>query len=236
MNPLILLCCLVFAQVEQPAAAHDEGADASEALVARIQENLGLIDETLFSTLDAQDPGSVLESVRQTHMDVIRDLEELINQAKYQSSGKGGGGGGSPSDPPPQSQESGEGDTPRESDGDQAPESGEGEAPQPPSGKEGEQEGGQDEPQPQGENGDGKDPGDQLDDSDPASNRMGGPPPEEERDNPVRENTDARWGLLPPKLQERLMNLHVDDVPSRYRDWLSAYIRAMQRLEEADGR
>jgi len=236
MSALVLLSCLlwppVLAQVEPPSH-EDDGAAAIEALVERIQENLGRIDETLFSTLDADDPTSTLETVRQTHMTVIRDLEELINQTKYQPGGGGGGGGGSSSDSPT-GEQSGEESAPRESDGSNSPEPGEGETPQPPGGEEeGEGEGGQ---EPMGADGEGQDPADQLDDSAPARNEEGGPPPPEARDDPVRESTDARWGLLPPKLQERLMNLHVDDVPARYRDWLSAYIRAMQRLEETDGR
>jgi len=238
MNALLLLSCLmwapVWAQVEPPNP-HDDAAAAAEALVERIQENLGRIDETLFSTLDADDPGGVLEQVRQAHMDVIRDLEELINQAKYQPSGSGGGGGGSSSDSP-QGEQSGEDSAPRDSDGSNSPQGGEGEeeAPQPPGSEEEQKNQGGEEPMGGGAEGD--DAADQLDDSAPARNEEGGPPPPEERDDPVREDTDARWGLLPPKLQERLMNLHVDDVPGRYRDWLAAYIRAMQRLEEGDGR
>ena len=28
------------------------------------------------------------------------------------------------------------------------------------------------------------------------------------------------------------MNLHVDAIPDRYRDWLSAYVRELNRLDE----
>jgi hypothetical protein len=223
MNALILVGALVLAQVQQPPSEADE----ANALVQRIQENLAKIDETLLSTFDTDDPAGTIEAVRQTHMDVIRDLEELIKQAKYQPSSSGGGGGGSESQPPPQQQPESESE-PRESDGSSAPEPGEQDATETPQGHEGEQE-------QQQQQSEGEEPrGDQLDDSDPARNNMGGPPPEEELSDPIREDTDARWGLLPPKLQERLMNLHVDDVPARYHDWLSAYIRAMQRLEEAE--
>jgi hypothetical protein len=41
--------------------------------------------------------------------------------------------------------------------------------------------------------------------------------------------------VLPPKLQERLMNLHVDDVPERYRTWLEAYVRELNRRDTATG-
>jgi len=223
VNALILVSILVLGQVHQPPSEDEE----TSALMQRIQENLARIDETLLSTIETVDPASTLESVRQTHMDVIRDLEELINQAKYRPSNRNsGGGGGGQSQPPPRQQPESE-SNPRESDGSNAPKPGEEEPPGSPQGREGRQE----QPRPQGSE---PQDGDQLDDSDPARNNMGGPPPEEELGDPIREDSDARWGLLPPKLQERLMNLHVDDVPSRYRDWLTAYIRALQRLEEAE--
>ena len=57
------------------------------------------------------------------------------------------------------------------------------------------------------------------------------PPPSATTDF-LRRDTDARWGVLPPKLQERLMNLHVDAIPDKYRDWLSAYVRELNRLDE----
>jgi hypothetical protein len=47
----------------------------------------------------------------------------------------------------------------------------------------------------------------------------------------LRRDTDARWGVLPPKLQERLLNLHVDAIPERYRTWLAAYVRELQRRD-----
>ena len=48
----------------------------------------------------------------------------------------------------------------------------------------------------------------------------------------TRDDWDDRWGLLPPKLQERLMNLHVQNIPERYRRRLEAYIHALQAEED----
>lgn len=56
------------------------------------------------------------------------------------------------------------------------------------------------------------------------------PPPAATGDY-LRRDTDARWGVLPPKLQERLLNLHVDAIPERYRTWLAAYVRELQRRD-----
>jgi hypothetical protein len=33
----------------------------------------------------------------------------------------------------------------------------------------------------------------------------------------------ARWGLLPPRLQEALRSTSASDVPLRYRRWLEQY-------------
>jgi len=62
------------------------------------------------------------------------------------------------------------------------------------------------------------------------------PPPPDPIGSFTREDSDQRWGLLPPKLQERLLNLHVDDVPAQYRVWLEAYIRRLHSLESGAAR
>ena len=213
-----------------PGMVPGEGGGEAEALVARIKETLGRIDESLFEVPYADDVGTALEDVRQQHLAAIRDIEELIKQAKYNkgknsSSSGGGGGGGGGSSPQQQDQQ------PRESDGSQAPKPGEqqgGEQPQPGSGEE---------EKPQGEQpADGEQPSDGAPKSgDPGENRRGQRPPPDPLGDPIRENTDGRWGLLPPKVQEQLMNLHVDDVPVRYRAWLSAYVRALNAAEEEGG-
>ena len=50
-----------------------------------------------------------------------------------------------------------------------------------------------------------------------------------EKSTILREKND---GLYVFEVQEQLNNMHVDDVPDRYRTWLDAYIKAMRRLEE----
>ena len=214
MNPAILLCGLLLGQVAEPPED-----PATEALVERIRENLLAIDDLLFETADASDPAAGLRATRETHMNVIRDLEELIQQAKYRRSQ--GGGGGSES-PPPQ----GEPPPARPSDGSQSPEQQGGSQPQSP------QEGGA-----EGAQGTQGEQGEQPADAEPSGglgrNEFADqPPPPDELGDFTREDADGRWGLLPPKLQERLVNLHVDDVPERYRRWLEAYIRSMNRLEQ----
>jgi hypothetical protein len=206
-------------------AAQDGGA---EALVERIKQQLGQVDRALQEAADAEAVTGQLAAARTAHLAVIRDLESLIKQIKYQRSQQGGGGGSPPQPRPPSGQEpsSSEGQPPpRESDGSGAPEP----QSQQQGGEEHEQQG--DQPQPGEEQPQGGGP-----DQDVPREGAGSNPPPPDTAPYTREDTDARWGLLPPKMQERLMNLHVDDVPERYRAWMDAYIRELNRLEQGERR
>jgi len=216
---MILPCFALGLLLCQSAPAGEQGE--AEVLVARIRDNLRRIDEQLLDAADADDVSGGLEGVRQSQVDVVRDLEELIKQMKYQrspNSSSGGGSGSSRSQPPP---------APRPSDGQQQSE---GEQPQSP------QERG-DQQRQDGEQSEGEQQGEQRRPEDGAAGQQspqqqdGGMPPQDPLGDFTRQDTDDRWGLLPPKLQERLLNLHVDDVPDRYRGWLEAYIHSVRRLE-----
>ena len=222
----MILASLILAFVMQdvPGVAPP---NPQEDLIARIRETLQKIDDALLDTAD-RDAGvaDALGDLRSKHEQVIRDLEELIESARYSNSQQGGGGGSSQNQPPSDGQQ-GQQDQPqpRESDGQNSPEEGQEQgAPQPQDSGEGQQE----DQQQQGETGAEDKP---APDTQPASNNQAGDVPPDPIAPITREDTDGRWGLLPPKLQERLMNLHVDDVPERYRRWLEAYIKAMHRLE-----
>ena len=228
MNSLVILLALVLGQ----DAGQENGGSlptmnpeqaAQEALVQRIKQNLALIDQLLLDTSDADDVRDGLDDVRSTQVEVVRDLEELIKQMKYSQSQQSSSGGGGESQDQPQGQP-----PPRESDGGQSQDQDQqqsGDQPKSPQEQQAEQQG-QDQPQDQ----------DGSQDSASAHNQPGGPPPPDPLGDFTREDTDDRWGLLPPKLQERLLNLHVDDIPERYRLWLEAYIRSMHRLESGDAR
>jgi hypothetical protein len=224
---VIAACALTLGQdaPDQPGMAPGGDARAeAQALVERIKETLGQIDDALFEVPDADDIGRALDEVAAAHEQAVRDLEELIKQAKYRqgqpNSSGGGGGGGGGSDSPPQGNP-----PPRPSDGSQNQD-------------QQQDGGGSPEEQEQSENqqGDGEEPTDGLPQgSDPGMDRAGGDPPPDPLSDPTRSDTDGRWGLLPPKVQERLMNLHIDDVPARYRDWLGAYVRALSAVEQEEG-
>ncbi|HTE06462.1 MAG TPA: hypothetical protein VK824_09720 [Planctomycetota bacterium] len=194
------------------------GAGAAEALVKRIQSSLGEVDAALQQASEGETAAAGVESAKRKHLEVIRDIDALIKQIKYQQSRNpsgGGGGGGKPSEDPLSGKS-----PPQPSDGSQAPK---------PGGKPGTQpepQSGQDEQQ-------GRKPaGSQPKDGTPGANEEGGRLPPDATGKYTRTDMDARWGLLPPKLQERLMNLHVDDVPERYRAWLDAYIHALNSREQ----
>jgi len=204
------------------SAEGDAGAAEAEALVRRIQASLAEVDAALDEASEASTAGDGIDLARRKHLEVIRDIDALIKQIKYQQSndpkgqggGKGGKGqsGGEPSGGKP---------APRPSDGTQAP--------KPTGGKDGEKPADGEQGREQG----GKKPaGSEQAGGKPGGNEQGNTVPPDETGKFTRTDTDARWGLLPPKLQERLMNLHVDDVPERYRAWLEAYIKALNSREQ----
>ena len=217
MSAVAALLAVLFAAPlqEQPAGVGD---DVAVKLVQRIQQDLAEVDRLLEQASDVSELSGELSAARGAHVRTIADLEDLIRQIKYRRSGKpdpsgGGGAGGGRNQP-----------SPREADG--RGQVGSAPAPQdqagskPEQGKDGEDKGGR-KPQGSPQAADGS--GEQRD-------ATAAPPPDA-LDDFLRRDTDARWGVLPPKMQERLMNLHVDDVPERYRAWLEAYVRELNRRD-----
>ena len=212
----LLLAAVVAAplQVHKPLGAEPEQAgDVAAKLVQRIQQDLSEVDKQLEQAAGEDQLGSQLKEAREAHVRAIAGLEDLIKQIKYRrskspSSGGGGGGGSTQSQP-------------RGADDRSQAES----APQP-------------QPQAQGkpETGDqqqrgGQQPKDGQPDPSQGAQRDGQQPPPDAVSDFLRSNTDARWGVLPPKMQERLLNLHVEAIPERYRAWLAAYVRELNRRD-----
>jgi len=217
----LMACLLVVCVQHKPTPEEAFGPQGGtppevQVLVDRVKQQLVAVDEALQAAADADTASDDLATARKAHLSVIRDIEELIKQVKYTESksqsragraGSNGQQGGSPDEqPPPQA-------APRESDGEAHSEPKPGNQPPQPEPGAAQPEGGRPDSQPPGQE-DSRRP----------------PPPETGRFE--RPDTDARWGLLPPKIQERLMNLHVDDMPERYRVWMDAYIRKLNALEQ----
>lgn len=215
---LLMLSVLLSLPLQQEPAG--PGDDIALKLVQRIQQDLSEVDRLLEQASDAAELTDELAQARGAHVRAIADLEELIRQIKYQRGGQssssgGGGGSGSSSQP-----------SPREADD----RGGAGSASTPNEGQKTGQE-------PQGRDQGGRTPQDsaQPDDGTGAQRDAATAPPPDALDDFLRRDTDARWGVLPPKMQERLMNLHLDDVPARYRTWLDAYVRELRRRESPTG-
>lgn len=214
MITLLLALVLAVPLQEAPPPAAGDG-DAAAKLVERIQQDLAEVDKQLEQAADQEDPAAQIKAARDAHVRAISDLEELIKQVKYRKGGGGGGGGGQGQSSDGQSKGKPQ---PRSSDSRQQAE--QAAAPQE----------GQGQPRPAG----AKPTDGRATDSTQAPVEGQQPPPQPVGDY-LRQDTDARWGVLPPKLQERLMNLHVDDVPERYRAWLEAYVRELNRRDTATG-
>jgi hypothetical protein len=221
---IVLACVLVVCAQDKPTPEDAFGPQASgspevEALVKRVKEQLAAVDAALQAAAEADKADKDLTTARQAHLSVIRDIEELIKQVKYSECQTGQAGSGKPSSRPqdgtPQSQQPTP--PPRESDGQQHSDPRSGNKPPEARAQDGQPKSGEPNAQP------------------PATTAGDKPPPPPETGRFDREDTDARWGLLPPKIQERLMNLHVDDLPERYRVWMDAYIRQLNRLEQGAG-
>jgi hypothetical protein len=216
---MMLLAVLLAAVAAAPLQVHKpiglpepQGGDVAAKLVQRIQQDLSEVDKQLEQAASEDQLGTEIKSAREAHVRVIAGLEDLIKQIKYRrspnsSSSDGGGGGG-------QGQAQ-----PRGADDRSQAESAQAPQPQPGGKEQKEQQGG---PKPQ----------DGRPDATQGTQRDGQqPPPPSATEDFLRRDTDARWGVLPPKLQERLMNLHVDDIPERYRTWLEAYVRELNRRD-----
>ncbi len=213
---IALMLTLLLTPMAQLSEVDDDLS--AEVLVERIKASLIEVDEALEDAAAADAVTDEVDRAMSAHRRTIRDIDELIKQFKYQAGG-GGGGGGKPQQQQQQQQQQSNSQQ-RESDGSQQDPSQQDD----PTAQKQREDGGED--QPDGHAND--QPGEQR--------SADQPPPPGEQARFERQDTDDRWGLLPPKLQERLLNLHLDDIPERYRTHLEAYIKAMHRVESPDSR
>lgn len=177
-------------------------------LINRIKEGMKEIDANLLRAGSPEDSKesdrtveSILNETRRKHKQVIKDIEELIRSVKYSQSSS-------------------------------SSQSNQQQQPQP-----------QQKPQPRRENPSDEDlkknPQNPEDGENPESDRPANDPPQQENadgsrkdPDPERVNrTDAsgRWGLLPPKVQEEILNSNVEDLPQKYRKWLEEYYRRVSK-------
>lgn len=198
----------------QPQEA--QGEDAAD-LVRRIQESMEKIDENLLGASAAgarenleesiRNLEKLLEDTRDRSSQVVRDLDTLIRSIKYRQCSSGGGG-----KPPPQ------------------PDSSEQPENQPRSEQEDE------ELQKNKQSQDEADKEEEPDDSRPregqgqqnARENPEGPPPEQVD----HADLSGRWGVLPPKIQQDILNFNIEAFPEKYRKWLESYYKKINRRND----
>jgi hypothetical protein len=191
------------APAQEPPSPEDQRA---AELIKEIKEGMKRIDEKLAEA--GKTKGSARESIdallheaRRKHRKVIRDIEELIRSVKYSQSDSSGSSG-KPKSKKPENQGKKEQERRNDPSGDELKKN-------------------QDKPEDGREN---------PKDGDPSRDK----PRQEDSQNPRKDgapedaghrDASGRWGLLPPKVQEEILNSNVEDFPQKYRKWLEEYYR-----------
>lgn len=196
------------------AALPQEEADAidPQELVKRIQEGMHEIDQNL---ADASAAGvrekmsqnvrymeELLKDTQNQSRFVISALDELIKSIKYR---KCGSGGGNQMQPPPDSSNKEE-QKPRSEQGDQ-------ELKENPSNQE--EEGKPEDARPKEAQGE--------------KNRAKNPPPQKPPEEVDHPDVSERWGVLPPKIQNDILNFNIESFPEKYRKWLEEYYKRINQ-------
>ena len=65
---------------------------------------------------------------------------------------------------------------------------------------------------------------------DPGRNNPARDPGARPAGDPARAEGSGRWGDLPPRAREVFRSKGGTDMPSRYRDWIDAYYRRLNRI------
>lgn len=231
--------------IELPALAGESQEELLQ-LFRDIEKNLrrvdvllsdaGAGDTTSLTEVEEAGIGRLLENSRETSRQVLADIDRLLEIA----AAMGQSSGSSSSSGPPQSGSSGSegGDslsrgnqtTQRE----QTPENPGGESPgeQPEDGPEagqepgGEQPGEGEEPTPQGQE---PTSGEESSSTDPTNRRANDPPQDPTGAGSTKDPAHNRWGDLPVHVQDVFRGEDSEEMPTRYRDWIDAYYRRLNR-------
>jgi hypothetical protein len=212
---IILKSMLLVAALAGLARAQvDPEAEKIRKLVVKIQKEMKEVDQLLLRADRPSEAASkidetikniqdLLKSTEQKQSDVIKGIEELVRLAKYQ-----------------QSQQS-------SSQRDQ-------QKPQKPDGQDEQEQKRPKDPEPQElqkQQGQGQDqPKDQQEqETTPEQKRANRLPPGSEKGQFVRPDLKDRWGVLPSKEQEDLINAMSSRIPERYRRWIEEYYRRVSK-------
>lgn len=202
-----------FARAQGPA---DPDTEKIQKLVQSIQKQMRDIDQLLLRSDNPQEAAKKIDATIKSIQDllkaadtrqsaVVKDLEELVRLAKYQKSQS------SSQPPPPDKNQKNQ-----QSEGEQRPKD------QQPDELQKQPQQPKEQDQPQG----GKEDSTQAQQK-PAQRT----PPQGEKGQFQRTDVSERWGVLPAKEQEDLINALTGKLPERYRRWIDEYYRRMNKAK-----
>lgn len=213
-------------------------------LFSEVESKLNEIDEMLWSASAGERPleapedagiGDLLENARRRGGEVRQDIERILEIAQQQGGGGGGGGGqmwspGQQGSSPDAKQESETEGAPGERLA--TPEMPDSEQPggEKPEEQKGEKPGGE-KPEEDGKPaGEGDQPTSPFDSPGADDQNRAGQLPEVDGVEAVPRGQEAdRWGELPLRVREVFRAEGGGDLPARYRDWIDAYYRRLNR-------
>jgi outer membrane biosynthesis protein TonB len=215
---LILLGCLLALWVFSSEARGqiDPDAEKIRKLVVKIQKEMKEIDQLL---LRADQPAEASKKIDETikniedllraaekrQSSVVKEIEELVRLAKYQKSQQTSSPQSNSSRKPEQQQEEEQQKRSKE---------------QKPGELQKQEQRQQDEP---------TKPERSEDASESQQKPARRPPPAGEKEQFQRQDVSDRWGILPPKEAEDLINALSGRIPERYRRWIEEYYRRVNR-------
>lgn len=194
----------------------DPEAEKIQQLVGKIQKEMREIDQLLLRADQPQEAAKKIDETIKNIQDllkaadsrqssVVKNLDALVKLAKYQKSQQQ-----SASRPPEQGKPKGEEEQQQQRPKDKQPDDLQ---------KQPEQ---QQQEQPKG----GKD-----DSAEAQQKPANQPPPTGDKSQYKRSDLSDRWGVLPPKDQEDLINALNGRWPERYRRWIDEYFRRVNRTK-----
>ncbi|MEW6742559.1 MAG: hypothetical protein AB1486_07355 [Planctomycetota bacterium] len=208
MVRILMTICLTLIIVSPVVAQMDPEALQMQRLIVKIQKQMRAIDGGLQAGRDPQAASKVLEqnikdiddllrALEGMQSQVINDLDELVKKAKYCQG---------------RSQQSSSSDSQQQQSGEQARR----EKSSDPQELQRQESPAESREKPQ----DGRE-----DSQPPQREETTDLPPSAEKGVFERADVSERWGILPPKEKEDLINADVSKLPERYRRWLDAYYR-----------
>ncbi|MHC4944777.1 MAG: hypothetical protein ACYTG7_17315 [Planctomycetota bacterium] len=149
----------------------------------------------------------LVERIQNMSSQVIQSLDQLIKSIKYKKCGSGSG------QSPPQPKGSQEQENkPRDEQQDDSMKQN---------------------PQSQNEEGQEQDrPEDGRPEDDRGNRQAKDDPPPTDPERAEHTDVSGRWGVLPPKVQNDILNFNIEEFPQKYRKWLEEYYKRVNKQQD----